>query len=138
MLKASKRVYFHYEDLEEFHGGMWRITHGDKRKEFIAASADLMKTPDEFKVAMIAAVKQWPNSCAHNFTADGVNKIAWLGHAGCCLSVSSPEDCTRTAWHTLSRDEQDEANRVAAEALETWKPKKQEEPIMFQFWSDNA
>jgi hypothetical protein len=137
MLKPE-RVYFHYEDLEEYKFGMWKITNGDVRKAHIEASADLMKTPDEFKAAMVAAIEQWPNSCLHNFTADGVNKIAWLGHAGCCMAVSSPEDCTRTAWHTLSKAEQDEANRVAAEALETWLPPKPEAPMMFQFWSDNA
>lgn len=137
-MAKSERVYFHYQDLEEYKQGMWKIVRGDRRKSYIEAAADLMKTPDEFKAAMVSAIEQWPKSCAHNFTAEGVNKIAWLGHAGCCISVSSPEDCTRTAWHTLSRQEQDEANRVAAEALEAWKAPKPDEPMMFQFWSNNA
>ena len=104
---------------------MWRIIRGEKRKQFIDNAADLMRAPEEFKTAMLTAIKQWPKSCEANFTADGVNKIAWLGHAGCCVAVSSPEDCTRLAWHTLSKDEQDEANRVAAEALATWERPKQ-------------
>ena len=119
-MTKPKRVYFHYEELEEYQAGLWRIVSGEKRKQHIEAAADLMKSSDEFKEAMLQAITLWPKSCAHNFTATGVNKIAWLGHAGCCISVGSPEDCTRAAWHTLSKDEQDDANRVAAEALATW------------------
>lgn len=116
----STRVYHHYENLEEFHAGMWRIVRGEKRKDYIAAAADLMKAPSDFKDAMEKAVDEWPNSCEANLTAESVNRVAWLGHAGCCIATASPEDCTRTAWHTLDKSEQDEANRVAAEVLELY------------------
>ena len=83
-------------------------------------AADLMKNPVRFKAAMVEALTRWPRSCEMNLSAEPVNKIAWLGHAGCCVATQSPEDCTRLAWHTLNKAEQDEANRVAAEALELW------------------
>lgn len=114
------RVFHHYERLEEYQDGMWRITRGEKRKAHVAASASLMRDPAAFQSAMFAALEQWPLSCEHNLTAENVNRIAWLGHAGCCVGVSSPEDCTRLGWHTLTREEQDEANRVAAEVLKQW------------------
>lgn len=114
------RKFHHYEELEEYHAGMWRIVRGDKRKQFIEAASDLMRSPDEFKLAMQEAVGAWPKSCEHNLTADAVNRIAWLGHAGCCVGVKSPEDCTRLGWHTLNDAEQKEANRVAAEVLREW------------------
>lgn len=116
----AERVYYHYEDLEEYHAGLWRIVRGEKRREFANAAADLMRQPEEFKAAMASALEVWPKSCEFNLTAEAVNKIAWLGHAGCCLGVNSPEDCTRMGWHQLNRAEQDEANRVAAEVLEAW------------------
>lgn len=119
MAKAS-RIFHHYEDLEEYHAGMWRIVRGDKRKKFIEASADLMRCKEEFYLAMQTAVKAWPNSCLHNLTADSVNKLAWLGHAGCCVAVNSPEDCTRLGWHTLSKLEQDDANNAAQSVLDEW------------------
>lgn len=116
----SDRVYHHYQDLEEFQSGMWRIVRGDKRKEFIALAAGLMQDPQGFRDAMAKAINVWPKSCDANLTAESVNRIAWLGHAGCCIATGSPEDCTRTAWHTLDRSEQDEANRVAGEILELY------------------
>jgi hypothetical protein len=129
-MKAPERIFYHYEELEEYHAGMWRIVRGEQRKRNIEAASDLMRCPDEFKEAMMSAIKAWPKSCEANLTADGLNKIAWLGHAGCCLSVGSAEENTRAAWHTLGPTEQDDANRVAAEVLAFWqsnyKPKRRQ------------
>lgn len=115
-----KRVFRHYEELEEFQAGMWRILRGDARKEKLTAAAALMRDSDAFKAAMLRAIWEWPLSCECAFTADAVNRIAWLGHAGCCIATGSPEEATRAGWHTLDAAEQDEANRVAQEALDTW------------------
>lgn len=133
----GERIYHHFGDLEEYHSGMWRIVRGEERKDYIAASAKLMRDPARFKAAMQEAIETWVNSCQHNLTAEAVNRIAWLGHAGCCVGVQSPEDCTRAGWHTLTRPEQDEANRVAAEVLTEW-DNANSAPMMFQLWSDNA
>jgi hypothetical protein len=111
------RVFHHYEKLEEYHAGMWKIVRGAERKNHIANAADLMMQPCEFKAAMISALDAWPNSCEANLTAESVNRIAWLGHAGCCIATGSPEECTRVAWHTLNAREQRIANKVADEAL---------------------
>ena len=99
---------------------MWRTVSGSAAAHFIKASADLMRCPDEFKEAMRQAVKDWPYSSEHNLTCEALNRIAWLGHAGCCVATNSPEDLTRLGWHTLSTSEQDEANRVACEVLMEW------------------
>ena len=116
----SDRVFHAYDKLEEFHAGMWRIVRGSARKDYIAAAADLMKSPEDFKDAMLRATMEWPISCEANLTAESVNRIAWLGHAGCCIAVQSPEEATRVAWHTLASDEQDEANRVADEVVQLY------------------
>jgi hypothetical protein len=113
----SDRIYHHYEKLEEYHAGMWRRVSGEKRKEHIANAADLMKAPADFRDAMMRAIDEWPMSCEANLTAEVVNRIAWLGHAGCCIVANAPEDCTRSAWHTLDRFEQDVANKMADEVL---------------------
>ena len=86
-------------------------------------AADLMRDSQRFMAAMTRALAEWPRSCLHNLTADGVNKLAWLGHAGCCLGVGSPEENTRIGWHLLNQAEQDEANRVAQAVLDSWSPK---------------
>lgn len=121
-MTTHERVYFHYEQLEEWRAGMWRIVRGDERMTNARNAADLMRQPEAFKAAMARALTEWPNSCLHNLSADSVNKIAWLGHAGNCLGVGSPEENTRIGWHMLNQAEQDEANRVAAEVLALWNP----------------
>lgn len=130
-----KRVYRHYEELEEYHAGMWRITHGDIRKGFIKASADLMRDPDMFKAAMQRAVSNWPNSVSAALTAEDTNRIAWLGHAGCCIHCGSPEEATRAGWHALDAFEQDEANRVAGEVLQDWLESYQENVLQLSLFS---
>lgn len=99
---------------------MWRTETGEARLNFVSAAASLMRDPVAFKSAMAKATVDWPFSCEHNLTAGPVNRIAWLGHAGCAVATNSPEVCTRTAWHTLTQAEQDEANRVAGEILDDW------------------
>jgi len=119
-----KRVYYHYEELEEFHAGMWRIIRGDARKKCILDAAALMKDADRFSHAMRRALKEWKKSCEHSLSAESTNRIAYLGHAGCCIEVGSPEEATRAAWHTLSNDEQDRANEAAAIVLNEWEREK--------------
>lgn len=119
-MAASNRVYHHYSDLEEWRAGMWRIVRGDERRSCMERAAELMRDPQRFYDAMVRAIKAWPRSCDAAFTADAVNKIAWLGHAGCCLEANSPEEPTRCAWHTLNQSEQDLANDAAARALQSW------------------
>lgn len=114
------RHYFHYEQLEEFHCGMWRIVRGENRLINAKAAANLMRDSIAFTAAMMRAMREWPNSFSHNLTADAVNKIAWLGHAGCCLGVGSPEENTRIGWHMLTLDEQARANAAAQSVLGLW------------------
>ena len=132
-MNKRPRVYFHYEDLEEFRDGMWRIVRGEKRNKNAAAAAALMRDSVAFGFAMRRALNEWPKSCAHNLTADGVNKLAWLGHAGNCLGVGSPEENTRMGWHMLNPAEQTEANRVAQLVLDTWEGAETETPQMELF-----
>jgi hypothetical protein len=115
-----ERLYFPYQQLEEFQRGMWRIVRGEDRKRFATMAADLMRQPVKFKAAMMEAVDTWPISCAQNLTSENSNRIAWLGHAGCCIGVGSCEENTRIGWHMLSPPEQSEANRVAGEVLDHW------------------
>ena len=109
-----RRIYHHYERLEEYAAGMWRMVTGDERKQYADAAAVLMKDPERFKASMLRAVDEWRYSGEHNLTSMASNRIAWLGHAGCCIAVQAPEDVTRQAWWTLTKRQQDEANRVAA------------------------
>lgn len=118
--RRIKRVYHRYERCEEYAAGMWRIENGEPRVAFRRAAARLMRDPGAFEAAMMRALDEWPYSCEAALTATVVNRIAWLGHAGCSIAVDSPEDVTREAWHTLTTDEQDKANAAALRVLTEW------------------
>jgi hypothetical protein len=135
--EVRERIYHHFGNLEEYHSGMWRIVRGEERKGFIFAAAALMRDAPKFKACMQRAIEEWTNSCEHNLTAENVNRIAWLGHAGCCIGANSPEEATRAGWHTLNKREQDEANRVAGEVLDAWDASTSN-PSLFQWMETNA
>lgn len=115
-----KRIFHHFDKCEEYPAGMWRSVTGAERHGYIEAAAALMRDPAAFEAAMMRAVQRWRFSCEHNLTARGVNKRAWLGHAGCCIAVNSPEELTRLGWHTLTPAEQDAANAAADRAIAAW------------------
>jgi hypothetical protein len=115
-----ERVYHHYEALEEYQRGMWRIVRGDQRMTNARNAARLMRDPAAFREAMRRALVEWPKSCEHNLTAEDTNRLAWLGHAGNLIGVGSPEENTRIGWHMLNKSEQDEANRAAQAILDEW------------------
>lgn len=114
------RVYHNYEDLEEYHSGMWAIVRGQERMSNALKAAALMRETTRFKHFMKMATHEWPKSCQHNLTAENSNRLAWLGHAGCLLGVGSPEENTRIGWHMLSQFEMDAANKAAQEVLDEW------------------
>lgn len=115
-----RRQYFHFNELEETEDGLWRIVRGEQRKRNVEDAAELMRDTGSFMWAMRQALVKWPRSCVHNLTAENSNRLAWLGHAGCCIALGSPEENTRCAWHTLTKAEQDEANEAAQTVLDEW------------------
>lgn len=133
-----QRQYFHYSELEEWRDGMWRIVGGNARKKNAEAAADLMRNSDVFKAAMFRALEEWPNSCAHNLTAEDSNRLAWLGHAGCCLAVNSPEENTRCGWHLLTTKEQDAANAAAQDVLDAWIAANEQELPLIKLMKQDA
>jgi hypothetical protein len=91
-----------------------------------------MRDSDAFEAAMMRALEEWPNSCAHNLSAEDTNRLAWLGHAGCLLAAGSPEENTRCGWHTLTLTEQDAANAAAQKVLDMWVAANSEAPPLLK------
>lgn len=99
---------------------MWRVISGEQAKEFIKRAAEFTGDAKLYGEWMMRVVQEWPISCEHNLTCSGMNKQAWIGHAACCLAIGCPEELTRLAWHTLSQEQQDEANAMADKAIAAW------------------
>jgi hypothetical protein len=105
---------------------MWRTEGGENREYFAQKTAALMRDPEKFKAAMMRAVNEWPHSCEMNLSAMSLNRQAWMGHAGCCIALTSPEELTRLGWHRLTQEEQNIANQMADEVIAFWEQRQAE------------
>lgn len=121
---APERKHYPWHELEEYHpnGGMWAIvSNALTRRKYILATQELMCDTQAFKEAMRTAVVKWPKSTSVAMTTPGLNKKAWLGHAGCFLATGSPEETTRLGWHELDEAEQFAANEAAEQIIYEWR-----------------
>lgn len=118
-----KQVFYHYSVLEEHAAGMWRRVGMAESEPLVQAAADLMRDPDAFLAAMRRALVEWPLSVEAALSTPSLNERAYMGHAGSCIAVGSPEFLTRLAWHRLTQEEQDEANRMADIAIAEYREK---------------
>ena len=115
-----KRIYHPHTVLEEVKAGMWRITSSAERNEYAQKASELMNDTQAFENAMRKASLEWRFSCEHNLTELSMNRVAWLGHAGCCVALQSPEDATRQGWWMLDSFKQDRANEASARVIREW------------------
>lgn len=116
-----KRVWHNYKKWEEYHAGMWRvIPSGMERARLIHLAEKFTGDAGLYGSWMLKVTKSWPISCEHNLTDLGQNRRAWIGHAAACLAHGIPEDITRSAWGLLSKQQQDDANEKAEQAIAAW------------------
>jgi len=122
---SIRRVYHHYDQWEEYKHGMWRTANIEPGmlEKAIAFTGDA----ELYGSHMRRVIVEWPISCEQNLTCKGMNRLAWVGHAACCLAIGCPEQLTRAAWHYLTQEQQDDANAQAANAVETWERRYLEE-----------
>jgi hypothetical protein len=79
-----------------------------------------MARPKVFADAMRRVLKEWPKSVAVALQTPGLNRRAWIGHAGCFLATGSPEETTRLGWHELNDEQQIAANKAADLVIDEW------------------
>lgn len=116
------RIYHHHSKLEEYPHGMWKSVFGEERERLIKEAVKFTGNAELYGVFMMRVANEWKYSCEHNLTAE-INRQAWIGHAACCLAIACPEDITRIAWHQLTQEQQNKANKKADEAIEYWEKK---------------
>ena len=116
-----KRKYHPYLKWEDFQFGMWRKIKDKKEEEFFLKQAvDLTGDNKKYGEFMLLVAKEWKYSCEHNLTDPTLNKLAFIGHAACCLATGCPEYITRKAWWILSKEQRDLANNEAENAIKFW------------------
>lgn len=118
-----KRVFHRWENCEEYKTNMWKTVPVNERDLLQEYSRNLMIEYDAFEDACKQVVDHWPNSCEASLTASVINHQAWIGHAACAYNHNAPEDITRLAWRSLSKEQQDNANEAADIAIAYWREK---------------
>lgn len=102
---------------------MWKSVYGEDRDILIKRAIEFTSNAKLYGSFMMRIITEWPYSCEHNLTDTSMNRQAWIGHAACCLAIACPEDITRIAWHQLTKQQQDEANLEADNAIKKWEEK---------------
>jgi hypothetical protein len=118
--KKIKRIYHHYMSWEEHHAKMWHSLPKEEFNEMLPKAIEFTGNHELYGAWMLKVLKVWPISCEQNLTDNSINRRAWIGHAACCLAIGCPENITRQAWHYLTKDQQDDANNKADQAISIW------------------
>lgn len=119
-----EQIFHHHSKWEEIPGGMWEALPIEHRNGAIGRARQLMIDIDRFVFAMRRATLEWPISCEVSLTNPNINQLAFIGHAGSCIAENVPEDLTRAAWNTLTKQQQDLANDAADRVVREWKEKR--------------
>ena len=114
------RIYHHWEKWEDHKNGFYNNVSGAEKKELIEKVVEMFKSPELTKQFMNKAIKKWFFSCQHNLTNNGMNKIAYLGQAACCLYAGVPSTVTMEAWSKVPYEFQEIADGIALEQLKEW------------------
>jgi hypothetical protein len=115
-----EQIYHPYWIWEDYINGMWRKVSQKEHDKYLPIAIAFTGDYMEYGTSMINVVNNWKYSCEHNLTDTGINRLAWIGHAACCLKHNIPEYITREAWGYLTKKQQDLANNEAQKALDIW------------------
>ena len=99
---------------------MWRDTTPAIEKDLLEKAIEFTGNAELYGYYMMKALEEYPRACEHNLSDTSINRQAWIGHAACCIALNCPEHITRKAWHYLTQEQQDKANKKADEAIMKW------------------
>lgn len=122
-MKKLNRIYHHYSLWEEHAHKMWTPRDKAIEEALLLKAIEFTGDAELYGNYMMKVADKWKYSCEHNLTCLEMNRRAWIGHAACCLAIDCPEHITRLAWHSLTQEQQDKANKKADEAIEYWTKK---------------
>ena len=105
-----KRIFHRYEKWEDFKHGMYS---DGVHENGISAAKSVLINLEVLDHAMWYVLNHWTNSAQLNLSNKSRNRQAWLGQAACCWLVHANENETKLAWHTLTEEQQRDANDVA-------------------------
>jgi len=114
------RIYHHYEMWEDWKFGFYNNASGGEKEKYKQLALNMFNSKDLTRDNMTRVINEWVCSCEHNLTNNGLNKIAYIGQAACCIYGGVPSTITMECWSLLSKDVQDRSNLIAQEVLNEW------------------
>jgi hypothetical protein len=116
-----KQVYVHYLEWEDYINGMWRSLPKNEEAEMLTKAIDFTGNHLLYGKAMREVIYAWPKTMLNSLTNTSLNQRAFVGHCACAYRFSCPEYITRMAWKELTNLQRFEADKVAQEAINSWK-----------------
>lgn len=116
-----ERIYHSYDKWECYQNGMYDTTTRFMDDSSLENECVVMLScPEWLYETMSFVTSNWFYGCEQHLTNLSRNRQAWLGQAACCLLHGAPEYITKRAWHKLTPEQQEAANKVADEVIEVW------------------
>jgi hypothetical protein len=117
-----KQVFCHYKTWEDFNNGMYSLQTESLEQHSIMAYK-VLSNCSVFMDACKSLTTDWPVCTSVNLTNKQCNRRAWLGAAACNYLHGCTEVSVRVAWGKLTELQQQEANAVANQIINTYEGK---------------
>jgi len=114
------RIYHHYEMWEDWKHGFYNNASGSEKEKYKNISINMFNSEELTRQNMRRVINEWVCSCEHNLTNKGMNKIAYIGQAACCIYGGVPSTVTMECWSLLPKEVQDRSNKIAEEIIKEW------------------
>jgi hypothetical protein len=113
-----RRVWHHITQWECINAGLFssiKPVTGDGFSQYRRFLGSALR----FSAALDGVMAQWPRSCEQFLTNTNINRLAWLGQSAACFAEGLP--CKfRSGFMQLSEQQQQKANGIAYEYLQSW------------------
>lgn len=114
------QFYEQYIYWEDYINGMYEIPKNKDEKKYIELAIEILSNKELFYNTCKDLLSAWTISSKVNLTNKQCNRKAWLGQACCNFKYNVPEICTRIAWGKLSILQQNEANAIAQQIINSF------------------
>lgn len=125
-----ERIYHPYWKWECYKSGMWRKESKEYEQNLFDEIISFIGNHTAYGKSMLKAVKFWKYSCENFLTNVSINRLAYIGHAGCCIEKGYPEYLVRRAWKLLNENQRYLANKEAEKAVKIWIQQKELQDIL--------
>lgn len=114
-----KPIWEDYKKWEDYQNNMYQ---NGNDKEIIKQCYEIL-TSENLKENMQDVTKTYEISTKVNFTNKMFNPVSWLGQATCNLLIGATAQEVCNAWMSMTKEQQDKANKIAKEVIKEWREK---------------